>query len=180
MRKPSLVIAVLEDDHHKMFVYRYLVKCGIREHEIRIERSPSGRGSAENWVRNKFVKETKVYRSRHAQTALIVMIDADTGTVQNRFAQLDQALREKGKEPVGDAEGIARLVPKRNVETWILCLNGHAVNEQTDYKNRDGWARLIIIAAETLAQWRRANEAAPESCVESLRIGVGELRRLGV
>ena len=29
-------------------------------------------------------------------------------------------------------EQIARLVPKRNVETWILCLNGQAADEDTD------------------------------------------------
>ncbi len=152
MHKPSLVIAIVEDDHHKMLVYRYLIRCGIREHEIRIERSPSGRGSAENWVRNQFMKETRIYRARHAQTALIVMIDADTGTVQNRFAQLDRALAEKGREAVADAERIARLVPRRNVEAWILCLNGQSVDEQTDYKNSDGWIKLIPRAAETLLE----------------------------
>jgi hypothetical protein len=178
MSKPSYVIAVVEDNHHRMLVYRYLRKRGILGHQIRIERSPSGRGSAENWVRSQFVIETNVYRARHGQTALIVMIDADTGTVQNRWTQLDQALRAKRKQPVGDAEHIARLVPKRNVETWILCLNGQAVDEETDYKNRNGWSDLIAEAAETLFQWTRSGAEPPEYCIDSLRRGIRELGRL--
>jgi len=51
-------------------------------------------------------------------------------------------------------EQIARLVPKRNIETWILCLNGQAVDEDTDYKRRrDDWTELIPEAAETLSKW---------------------------
>src|SRR5438034_483654 len=63
MNKPSLVIVVLEDDHQKMLIFRYLVKCGWQRHAVRIHQSPSGRGSAESWVRERFVKETSAYRS---------------------------------------------------------------------------------------------------------------------
>src|SRR5437879_5761518 len=120
MNKPSLVIVVLEDDHQKMLIYRYLVKCGWQRHAVRIHQSPSGRGSAESWVRERFVKETIACRSRQARalTVLIVMIDADTRTVHDRLNQLDQALTDNGQGTVADTERIARLIPKRNVETW--------------------------------------------------------------
>jgi DNA polymerase III psi subunit len=178
-RSSCLVIVVLEDDHHKMLIYRYLKKSGLREHEIRIERSPSGEGSAENWVRKTFIKETNVYRNRHARTKLIVVIDADRYTVQERLQQLDRALRDSGKQPVDTAaEQIARLVPKRNVETWILCLNEHQVDEETDYKDRDDWSELIPRAAEALLQWPRSHDGPPLHCVDSLRIGLKELERL--
>ena len=36
MNKPSRVIVVLEDDHQKMLIYRYLVKCGWRHAVSRI------------------------------------------------------------------------------------------------------------------------------------------------
>jgi hypothetical protein len=179
MSRPSLVIVVLEDDNHEMLVRRYLKKRGMREHEIRIEISPSGEGSAENWVRKTFVKEISAYRTRHARTKLIVVIDADTGTVQERLRQLDQALRDNGKQAVDtDSEQIARLVPKRNVETWIRCLNGHAVDEETDYKKKDDWSKLIPPAAETLFQWTQSTDEPPQRCVDSLRSGVRELRHL--
>ena len=88
MSKTSLIIVLLEDDHHKMFIYRYLTKFGVSPWAIRIVRSPSGAGSAESWVRKQFVVETSRYRSRQARTALIVMIDADncmSAIIQNRL-----------------------------------------------------------------------------------------------
>src|SRR5208282_6324826 len=139
------VIAVLEDARHEMLTRRYLKKRGVGEREMRIERSPSGEGNAEGWVRKTFVKEVNVYRGRHAKTALIVVIDADTQTVQERWRQLDQALEDGGKKRLDvEHEQIARLVPKRNVETWILCLNGQAADEDADYKRRrHDWNELI-------------------------------------
>ena len=183
MSRPSLVIVLAEDDRHKSFTYRFLIKCGLENHQIRIQLSPSGRGSAESWVREKFVQETIAYRSRQARahTALIVLIDADTSTVQHRLNQLDQSLRDGKHQIVGGTERIARLVPKRNVETWILCLNGQDVDEQTDYKNTrdsDNWNELIPQAAETLYQSTPLNTDLPNHFVGSLRAGIRELKRL--
>jgi hypothetical protein len=178
MSKPSQVILVLEDDHHKMLVYRYLIERGLKTSAIRIERSQSG--DAKVWVRKTFVKEVNVYRSRHAKTALIVVIDADTHTVQDRWRQLDQALEDGGKQRVDvEHEQIARLVPKRNVETWILCLHGHAVDEDADYKKtRDDWHDLIPQAAGTLLEWTHQEAEPPNHCIDSLRSGIRELNRL--
>lgn len=180
MSKPSQVIVLVEDDHHEMLVRRYLKKRGLVERQMTIKRSPSGEGSAENWVRRSFAKEVTVYRNRHAQTALIVVIDADVGTVQDRLRQLDQALRESGKDPVdATTEHIARLAPKRNIETWTLCLNGHAVDEETDYKKKNhDWTQLIPPAAEILFQWTRPNVEPPAHCIDSLQNGIRELKRL--
>jgi hypothetical protein len=138
------VIVVLEDSRHEMLVRRYLKKKGMGEREMRIERSPSGRGSAEGWVRKTFLTEVNEYRRRQAKTALLVVIDADTRSVQDRWNQLDGALEEAGKQRVNvEHEQIARLVPKRNIETWILCLNGNDVDEEADYKKeRNDWSDL--------------------------------------
>jgi hypothetical protein len=182
MGKSSRVyfIVVLEDARHEMLTRRYLKKRGVGEREMRIERSPSGEGNAEGWVRKTFVKEVNVYRGRHAKTALIVVIDADTHTVQERWRQLDQSLQEGGKQRVDvDHEQIARLVPKRNVETWILCLNEREVDEDSDYKRtRDDWTELIPSAAETLFRWTLPKAELPNHCVDSLEGGVRELSRL--
>jgi hypothetical protein len=104
-----------------------------------------------------FAAEVKEYRIRLAKaatadaTALIVMIDADTHTLQERLAQLSKTLRECGMHAIGDRERIVQLVPKRNVETWILCLNGHPVDEARDYRGkRDDWNEMIPSAAEAL------------------------------
>jgi hypothetical protein len=179
MSKPSQVIVVVEDGRQQALIRRYLKSRGLNEHQMRFSRSPSGRGSAESWVRKKFVDETKVYRTRHARTELVVMIDADTSTVQDRYNQLDRALTESGNGIVGKAERIARLVPKRNVETWILCLNQEIVDENADYKTtRISWSRLIPAAGNTLHEWSRSKADPPGNCVSSLLTGVRELKRL--
>lgn len=179
MHNPSLIIVVLEGDRDAMLIRRYLRNCGIENRRIRIEPSPSGAGSAEKWVRKKFVKEVNVCRSRHAKTALIVMIDADTHSVQDRLTQFDQELKNSGKQAVDNREHIARLVPKRNVETWILCLDDQTVDEEHDYKpSGNDWNKLIPPAAKILYQWTHAAAEIPDKCIGSLRSGVIELKRL--
>lgn len=183
MSRPSQVIVVLEDEHHKMLLYRYL-KMNRLQTVATFRISPRARGSAESWVRTTFSREVSAYRMRRARaaTVLIVMIDADTHTVQDRLAQLDQVLRDE-KKPVVDpgSEQIARLVPRRNVETWVLCLNEEAVDEETNYKgNAREWSRLIPPAATALSAWVRQQAEMPILCVDSLRAGVGELKRLGL
>jgi hypothetical protein len=183
MSKPSQVIVLLEDANHQMLVYRYLKMHGLG-HETRIKPPASGVGSAESWVRNNFAKEVSAYRlrQRRVKTALIVVIDADNHSVQDRWKQLDQVLKDAQKPPVDvQFEKIARLVPKRNIETWILCLNMQMVNELTDYKTtRNDWNELIPPAAETLFQWSHQVQELPNQCVGSLRTGIKELSRLAL
>lgn len=180
MSNPSSVILVLEDEHQQRLVYRCLINCGVQRNVIRIQRSPSGRGSAENWVRKQFAKEVSEYRRRHAQTQLIVVIDADTHTVQERLGQFDQELKDGGKPSVDTKiEKIARLVPKRNIETWILYLNGKNVDETADHsKSKNGWNMLIPKAAKILSEGVASNAEPPKLCIDSLRHGVSELSRL--
>ena len=181
MSKPSFVIVIVEDERHEMLVRRYLKKCGIGPHHVTYVRSPSGEGSAEQLVRTRFAKEVSAYRNRQARaaTALILVIDADVHTVRDRLTQLNRGLGEGGVQPIGDAEQIARLVPKRNVETWILCLNEQPVDEETDYKKtRDDWTELIPQAAETLFQWTRPRAVPPNNCVDSLQSGISEMNRV--
>ena len=180
--KPSQVILLVEDSRHKQFIFGYLRRLGFGTHAMRIEKSPSGEGSAEQWVRERFAIEVEACRGRQAETRLIVLIDADTHTVRERIAQLDKGLRDAGATLIPDeTKEIARLVPKRNIETWILCLNDVEVNEDTDYKRtRDDWTELVRPAVSTLYVWTRPRAAVPPSCVESLQIGIGELRKLGL
>jgi hypothetical protein len=178
------VIVVVEDNHHKMLIYRYLIQRGCNRRVIRIESSPAGAGSAEQWVRIRFTKEVKVFRRRvmHTEKALLVLIDADTLSVQQRLRQLDEGLRDSGEDRVDPKkEQIARLIPRRNVATWILCLNATVVDEEFDYKREHhDWNCLISPAALTLEQWVRSQEEVPNHCVDSLSAGLHELRRLQV
>jgi len=181
MSKPSSVIVIVEDERHEMLVRRYLKKCGMGAHQVTYVRSPSGAGSAEQWVRSRFAKEVSAYRNRRARatTALIVVIDADAHTVLRRLTQLSGELKQSGIQAIGNGEQVAQLVPKRNVETWILSLNQETVDEETDYKERrHDWNELIPEAATTLFRWTRTRAKLPYHCVASLRTGIKELNRL--
>jgi hypothetical protein len=178
MRELSLVLVLAEDERHRMLIRRFLIDSGCRRHAIRIILSPSGQGSAEKWVRSRFPVEVAVYRSRQAQTGLIVVIDADILSVAARLAQLEQALTEAGMPAVSEGERIARVIPKRNIETWILHLTGTATDEETDYKRtRDDWNALVPVAAESLCRLAKAGPLPPDQ-IPSLQAGVTELRRL--
>jgi hypothetical protein len=104
------------------------------------------------------------------------MIDADVQSVQYRLSQLGGALAESGAEPIEGSEQIALLIPKRNVERWILCLTNEVVDEVIDYKEkRDDWNSLIPRASEALFRWTRPNATLSNQCISSLRLGVREL-----
>ncbi len=182
MAGPSQVIVLVEDSRQRQFVWRYLRRCGLEQHTMRFVPYPAGAASGEQRVRERFAEEVEAYRGRRAraETTLIVAIDADNLLVQERLAQLDRSLDEVQADRIRpDAEQIARLVPKRNIETWILCLNDARVDEETDYKRiQHDWTKLIRSGIETLYNWTRPNAQVPASCISSLRVGVAEPRKL--
>lgn len=181
MSKPSLVIVLSEDWRQQTFVRSYLERAGFTKRQIRSEPLPSGKGSGEQWVRQRYAKNVAAYRSRvaSASTALVVVIDADTGEMTQRHRELDQALLQDNLTRRTNEEKIAHLIPKRNIETWILCLNGRDVDEVSDYRHQEGIDQQIKPAAAALFVWSRRNAAIPTRCVLSLRAAVAEVKRLG-
>ena len=180
MAKASRVIVLVEDERHKNFVYRYLRQRNYSHHDIVVEDLPSGRGCGEQWVRERYAENVGAYRYRaaRAETALIVVIDADNGDVNRRNTQLRNALDQANLQPRDNDERIAHLIPKRNIETWILCLTGTNVNELTDYRNTSNIDGLVKPAAVKLFEWSRDNALLPNNCVPSLKTGVAEIRKL--
>jgi len=178
--KPSQVIVLAEDARQQQLARRYLQRLGVDSHAIRNVALPSSRGCGEQWVRKRYPQEVKSYRgrSKRAKSALIIAIDADTGEVAQRVRQLGTALAEAELDARGDGETIVHLVPKRNVETWILCLNGRQVDEDTDYSRQTEVARMIEPAAIAFFAWARPNATMPSHCVPSLSAAIPEIRRL--
>lgn len=187
MSSPSLFYVLVEDQRQKRLLYRFLVRAGVRPHQMTFELSPSGHGSAEQWVRENFARQAEKCRERNrrATTGMFVMLDADTRTVQERLDVLNDALTCAGQAPIDrNRDRIARLIPKRNVETWILCLNQKGVveppvNEDHDYKRTkasEEWSALILPAAETLFAWTRRG-GTPANLINSLRLGILETQR---
>jgi recombinational DNA repair ATPase RecF len=94
------------------------------------------------------------------------------------FLRQESALVEAGLAPRSLDERIVHLVARRSVETWVLCLSGRTVDEETDYGGEPEIDRQIAAAAETLFAWTRVNATPPQHCISSLRLAIPELRRL--
>ncbi len=165
-------MVLAEDKRHQNFVTRYL-KRRRYEGQIRLENLPSGRGCGEQLVRENYARAVGAYRARSSKskTALIVVIDADTGDVSRRVRQLREAL---GTGTRKDGESIVHFIPKRNIETWILHLNGEQVNEEADHRGRDV-DDLIPAAAGTFHTWTLQ---PPAGCLPSLSAAIQETHRL--
>jgi hypothetical protein len=131
-------------------------------------------------VRARYAPAVKAYRARaaKAQTSLVVAIDADIGDVARRARQLGESLDAEGLSARTDQARIVHLIPRRNIETWILNLNGNMVDEETDFRRAPGVDNQIESAANTLFEWTRPNALVPPFCVASLRAAIPEIRRL--
>jgi hypothetical protein len=189
MSKPTFAIILCEDNLTFTLLRKYLQRCGVDRRSIRPEVSPSGRGAAESWVIRNFPAQVDAYRISKAKkdTWLIVAIDADKGTVARRIEQLNSSLRNCGNPRLQNidpgVERIARFVPRRNVETWILVLSGTPGNEVADFseqKQKEEWHELIDPAVEEFYEWTRPNANLPERCLPSLRHAIDELRHLSI
>lgn len=133
------LILICEDSQQRSFALRFLKGMGFSTRDLRAEISPSGKGSAEQWVKEIFPFELKYFRARRnkASVALIVMIDADTKTATERIQELENACTKNDMQFRKDGEEVAIIIPTRNIETWIHFLNGSSVNETDAYPRLD-------------------------------------------
>jgi hypothetical protein len=182
MRRPSRAIILAEDEEHDLFIRRYLIRLnlGLKDKEMYTEPFPDGRGCGEQWVRTQYARVVREYRwrSSRTQTVLVILIDADKGDVNRRLHQLEEGLKQESLERRKPEECIVHFVPKRSIETWILCLNDHSVDEETDYSGRRDIEDQIAPAADTFYAWTRPNAPIPNRCVPSLRAAIPEAQRL--
>ena len=179
MSKASQIILLCEDKLQEVVVRRFLKKgWGIRPRKIRVVPFPNGRGSGEGHVRNKYPENLKAYRSRRAQTILIAVIDADTGSVAQHQRELDNACQNTAPRQAGEA--IVHLIPKHHIETWLAYLDGQSVDETEEYKSSHQFKGresechgLVDILADTCKSNSQLIAPPPslnEACVEFGRI----------
>lgn len=186
MSRPSLVFVLAEDKSHQIFVRNCLYSLGYTTHDVRVADLPAGKGSGEHFVNQHYLKAVKTFRqrvmSRKANTGLVVVVDADTTTLEYRRRQFRRRLREADEAPIGANEQIVHLIPKRHIETWILFLSGNHVDEDTDCKrlHHNKLGRLVKPAAETLGGWSKNPHRRPPNCLPSLDEAFPELARLDI
>lgn len=171
----SEIVLLCEDDPQEQIVRRYLERCGLRTlpPTLRVRNaSREVHGGNIGWVLGEFPKEMEACRKRHvahAKTLLIVVVDADHGTVVERRTQLK----------TNDGDPMVALIPKRHIETWIRSALGNAVNENDSYKNPALKKAEIRSAADQIHGWARGVPAPGPTCVDSLRVSLPAFRTLG-
>jgi len=132
MSRNVQLVLLCEDRQHEVFCRRFLKKAGWSTRRMRVEIAPSGRGSGEQFVRERFPTELSAYRSNRNILAegLIVILDGDNRGVDERMKELDLECRRTGFSPRNEEDkGVAVLVPTWNIETWLAYLSGENVDE---------------------------------------------------
>ncbi|NOT02033.1 MAG: hypothetical protein HOP29_15575 [Phycisphaerales bacterium] len=173
----SQTILLCEDDEHERLVRAYLKACGHNTKEPYLRPRNASRavnGGNVGWVIREFPNELNACRKRHANTLLIVVVDADDFTTGERREQLPC------DPPLSSGDSVVILIPKRHVETWIRSATGGKVNEVDDYKRpKPTNSQIIDEAARTIRGWSRDNPTPGPTCVTSLRDALPEWRRVG-
>jgi hypothetical protein len=180
----SQTVLVCEDEVHERLVKAFLVRCGLASRAPYVKSlvaSKMQQGGNDVWVLHRFPEEVHACRQRNAKakTRLLVMIDSDSLTVEERRSQLSNRLTQAGLEDIGTSEPMIVLIPKRNAETWISALLGRQVDENEDCKDWDRPSREDFRrAAEALFQWSRPGATPGSTCVPSLRDALREWARI--
>lgn len=193
MSSPARVVILAEDTRHSRFVRAYLRirHPGLGRREIFDAPMANGRYAGEQWVREHYEEEVLAHlisRKRKPNESrpekwLIVVIDADKKSVQDRLKELRRRITESDDERVRkcrvEENNVARLIPKWSIETWILHLNGETIDEKIPYKRENRpWDALIPTAAAELHGRIRSGDDTPDRCTPSLKLAISELRRL--
>jgi hypothetical protein len=107
--------------------------------DFREPRRKHGRGSGEQYVRERFPGELTAYRTKanHLRSGLVVVIDADKKTVEERVREFEAACKDKAVAPRQKKEKVLFVIPKRNIETWLAYLRGETVDEEKKFPKHE-------------------------------------------
>lgn len=168
----SQYVLLCEDEMQRRLVRAYLRRCGVSDRIIK-EVNPSQDDTAGiSWVIKQFAQQLEACRHRQqvAKTLLIVVIDADKFSIEERKQHLYAQCNYDQNDP------LIVLVPKRHIETWVAAGTGQAVKEEEDCKSH---SLAVRQAAQQIHDWAR-NELPPVStCIPSLRVALPDWRRIG-
>lgn len=136
-KRQTNVVLLCEDQQHEVFLRRFLQKMGWTHRNMTVVLSPSGKGSAEQFVRKRFVKELAEYRRarNRVSVTLVVMIDGDQKGPAKRRIELKDACQEQNVAFLKSEERVLIAVPTWRIETWFAYLDGKDVDEtKRDYQ----------------------------------------------
>ena len=174
------VVIVCEDTQQEVFIRYWLESKGLNPRKFRVVKHSLGQGSGEQFVRSRYPIEVEELRRvgthRPVGLSLVIIIDADVATVQARHEALDTALVQAGQTVRDNAEKIAILVPKRNIETWIHYVQGAEVNEIDVYRklNKPSDCKADVSRFAIAPGDRPFKTTAPDS----LKLALVEIERI--
>ena len=178
MSRKVRIVLLCEDRQHETFVKRFLRRDGWNLRDFRVALSPQGRGSAEQFVRERFPSELQAIRAKgDEQVRLIVMIDGDDKGVNIRRDTLNAACEAQNITAPGATDKVLICIPTWNIETWFACLDGHEVDESVSDYPRLARVRDCDAHAERLAEICRDKLPSPtlppslnDSCIQYNRL----------
>ncbi len=172
------IILLCEDKQTNSFVRNFLKHRNFKGRDITTLPLPARSGSGEQWVRKQYPKQLEAIRNRR-NAYLIVVIDADTGTLDNRHKELAKACREQDIPPRDHKEdpNVLHIIPRRNIETWLAYLDNNNVDESTVYPklNKESDCK---IHAENLYNMCHRTQRLREPAPPSLQKACIEYRKL--
>jgi hypothetical protein len=201
--KFNLYVVLCEDLQASVFIGRALKASGATKYQVRQVRYPDrafqqsgGKGprrvdgdmvypTGSDHVLKRFHTELQELRRGRVpgkMTALVVHIDVDNATPQgssvaDRRNALIAACAAAEVDPPTPSDPVAFLIARRNIETWIRCLDGAQVDEHTDYPKLSGREAEAEDAAESFAQHAAAG-TTPKNATDSLARGLDEMRKV--
>ena len=133
LSKTHKYTVLCEDKLTHCYIRRFLLAQGISGRKIFPLPLPAD-GCGEQYVREKFPKYLQALRSKNYDSnVLVVAIDADKKTPQERKNQLNKACESVNVSDRSESDKLLIFVPKRNIETWIKYFDGETVDEEQDY-----------------------------------------------
>ena len=128
------IVLLCEDQQHGVFLRKFLKKANPNYPLVRVEMCPKTKGSAEQYVRNRFPIELAAHRRRSVTQVLMVMLDGDKRGIHGRMAELDDACKNAEMRPRNSKDQVLVFIPTWNIETWLAYLEGETVDEtERDY-----------------------------------------------
>ena len=144
MNRPKITV-LCEDKQHASFIRRFLKK---RKRTIHAVQKGNG-GAGDQFVRDNYPAQLDAVRKRRG--ILVVMIDGDRYSFEQRLKQLNDACRQRDVSPRKPEDNVSVFIPTRSIETWLAYLDGEQVTE-TDAYPRLGRERECRRHAEVLVQ----------------------------
>src|SRR5260370_34791596 len=125
----SQTILLGEDELHERLVKAYMKECGLETHApcvYPVIARQMQQGGNVDWVLRGFPIQVQACRGRlkRAKTRLLVMIGAETLTVEERRRQLTERLEQAGHDKLTTSDPVVLLIPRWHAEPWGRCLLG--------------------------------------------------------